>query len=252
VASTINVNDFDNYVSLGFFCEATEVFQQMGLRKASGPFDWVISDKIDKVFDLIENNFIDLFNPEYFFQRKDNLNIYVNSKYSIGFVHDFTKYASFEKQLPAVEKKYRRRIKRFYEMVKQPTLFLRYVSSQDDANYLSHHYCDLLNLLRSFNPGNDIIFIINNDCSISNIVNNVFFVRKDDHDSVARYPLQKSFELRLFFKNLNQKKVSIESINKYEEIQKKKKPSFIKKCCHKAYRLLQVIFLRVHKYSKQC
>lgn len=54
---------YDNFISLGYFCDVAKDLEQLGLRDVSSPFDWCISD-FRGVVAAIENNFHDFMNIE--------------------------------------------------------------------------------------------------------------------------------------------------------------------------------------------
>ena len=47
---------FSHFISLGYFCSVALELERVGLRSASSPFDWLVSD-FSGVIDLIENHF---------------------------------------------------------------------------------------------------------------------------------------------------------------------------------------------------
>lgn len=56
---------YENCISLGWFCGCASSLSKLGLRSASGPFDWYFSD-LWAVLEQIENAFKD-------FMRRENL-----------------------------------------------------------------------------------------------------------------------------------------------------------------------------------
>ena len=73
-----------NCISLGYFCSVALELERIGLRSASYPFDWTISD-FEGVIDAIENNFIHFLDYEYLYQNKEIHSHYRNKKYRISF-----------------------------------------------------------------------------------------------------------------------------------------------------------------------
>ena len=122
-------------VSLGFFCSVAMELERIGLRSASFPFDWLISD-FEGVIKLIENHFDDFLAYENMAQHKLYPNYYKDTKYGMQFYHDFSAFRSLESQLPRVKNKYDRRIERFYNSIIYPTLFLRYISSESEKIWI--------------------------------------------------------------------------------------------------------------------
>lgn len=119
------------YISLGSDCSIAYHLQKYGLRSFSFPFDWILSLKIEK---CIENDFIDLFDSSNYIEKKksnlsaplldedwdedwneekeNNIKIY-HSIYKLTFLHD-----TFSDLI----EKYKRRVDRFYKIMKDPTI----------------------------------------------------------------------------------------------------------------------------------
>lgn len=138
----------------------------------------------------------------------DNLSQNVNArhhyhedKYNIYFFHDFSKYKSLEKQYDAVKQKYDRRINRFLQSIQYPTLFIRYISSEDldeknrsvELNWIEENHDAIMSVLRKFNPENNIAFI--GDETVHSDIIHIFNVKKDDGDKVSRLPIFNNKEL---------------------------------------------------------
>jgi hypothetical protein len=130
---------YKNIVSLGYFCSPAMEFERINRRQFSLPFDWLITSRLSVVLELIDNGFEDFLNEEYMFQLKDYPSYYRNTRYNIDFYHDFSPLKSFGSQIDAVCKKYNRRIERFYSIIKEPTLFVRYIC-KDEIGYVSENY----------------------------------------------------------------------------------------------------------------
>ena len=186
------MTDFKHFVSLGHFCSVAMDLEALGLREASLPFDWNIDLDLPKLLDCIRNGFDGFLEEDELEQSREDPSHYMN-RYGVQFFHDFDPYRSLAEQLPAVQEKYRRRISRFYETVKEPTLFLRYITDAvkdaqgepTEVRYLQTHYDEVLALLRSFNPANDLLLIANEGCAA---LPSLYTVRPDAGDIVARTP----------------------------------------------------------------
>lgn len=216
----MKTNEYRHFISLGYFCSVSLELERVGLRDTSSPFDWCISD-LEGVKNVIENHFEGFLDYENLSQHTDNLAHYTNMRYHISFYHDFNQYTSLEKQLPSVREKYNRRIDRFYQNIKEPTLFIRYISSEEESDkevkWLEENFEDLLKLLKSFNNKNNIIFIANENVISDKI--KIYHVEKDENDTVARKFLDKNQELSDFFGSLEYP-LRHENLKKYR--QKKK------------------------------
>lgn len=188
-----------HYVSLGYFCSIASELEELGFRSESLPFDWLISD-FEGIINAILEQFEGFLEYENMAQNKRELNHYKNIKYNIEFFHDFNQYQSLEKQLTLVKKKYARRIERFYKLIKEPTIFIRYISDEvivdgksKELMYIEENYEFILQVLQSFNQNNRIIFVANHGVISEKI--NIYNVEKDFNDQVARKPFNKNAAL---------------------------------------------------------
>lgn len=110
-------------------------------------------------------------------------------------------YHSLKEQLPDVKRKYLRRINRFYEDIKRPTLFISYISDEAvndegkaiELEYIEKNHLHILSVLKSFHEDNDIMYIAN--CGVTSNLINIYHVEKDENDCVARRPLDKNAAL---------------------------------------------------------
>ena len=163
-----------NYISLGPTCSIAYQLQKLGKKKESLPFDWIRCYPINSVFHLIQNNFDGLFDGlEYvkddtkfpFIEDSDgeifddivikDTKIYKNDKLGISFFHDFKD--GIEKK--EVIEKYNRRIERFYNVIKTPSVFIRdeIAFKVDDIPI----YNQLYDMLKEYNNENRLVLIIN-------------------------------------------------------------------------------------------
>lgn len=204
------------------------------------------------VMELIENGFQDFLNIEFLYQDQDNHGYYKNIKYGIWFFHDFDKYHSLEVQLPKVNEKYKRRVERFYKLIKEPTLFIRYISSanQEKGNSLEldkieRDYEKVVKLIKKFNSQNEIVFIANSD--ISSDVIKIYNVEKDKEDSVARKPFEKNIELGKYFDSVEFERRD-ENIKHYI---KKNKKNQMKEIFNKINRKRKEFLCKEYIYKNQ-
>ncbi len=140
---------FDNIISLGAFCFIAGDLRRLNLRTAAYPFDWNITD-IETMINLIDNGFSDFTNINFLQKNNDNQRIFFdNKKYSLlRFVHDYDENMH---NAIDVEKKYDRRIKRFYNAIKNKTLFVRYIINRSEYKYILKHYKKIEKILRKSN-----------------------------------------------------------------------------------------------------
>lgn len=187
------MSKYNHVISLGYFCSPALELERIGLRDASYPFDWIICD-FKGVLDCIENKFDDFLKYENIYQYKDYKQYYIDQKYNFHFYHDFSAYGAIKNQLPSVLQKYQRRIERFRLNIKEPTLFLRYIESQKELDYIEANYENIISVLKAENENNDLILISNDDVQSELLF--VYKVKKDKNDSVARRFLDKNAELK--------------------------------------------------------
>lgn len=189
-------------ISLGFFCSVASELKRIDLRSMSGPFDWVISD-LSGVLMLIQQRFTDFLNPQYLEQNKEYPYILTNQKYKIDFYHDFSPEEPLSEQIQSVTEKYTRRINRFYEAIRQPTLFIRYIHDQKEYDWLIQHDEEVVGLLKQFNKFNTILFVGNTDLEIRPLSTlNIYLVEKDKGDTVAREFLEKNSVLKAYLEGI--------------------------------------------------
>ena len=237
------MKQYKHFISLGYFCSVARELERIGLRSESSPFDWCISS-YEGVINLIENHFKNFLEVNCLAQDEDVCKNYFNEKYNIWFFHDFDEFCSLEQQLPKVKKKYLRRIERFYENIKEPTLFVRYISEEDlnecgksiELEYIERNNQYITSLLRSFNKENDVVYIANGGV-VSDIIK-IYNVERDEGDGVARRFLEKSDELNIFFKSFDYE-LRQKNIKFFKQKQKKRNNIILK-----TYKRLNLHFKR--------
>lgn len=133
--------------------------ERKGLRTASYPFDWMISDSFENILKLLDNNFEDFLDEESLYQEEIP-NHYYNYRTGIHFYHDFNARTSLNVQMCSVTAKYDRRIKRLYEDVKDPSLFVRYCLNEEEVLWVQNNLGSILSQLKRYNPENSIVFIV--------------------------------------------------------------------------------------------
>ena len=218
---------YKHFISLGYFCSIASELERIGLRDCSSPFDWIISDwkGIEKAIITKFENFLVY---ENMYQDKNNYAHYEDKNYGFKFFHDFSKYKSLDSQLYNVKQKYQRRIERFFENIKEPTLFIRYISSEngdEELRYIERNYKIINDMIKGYNENNEICFIANSD--IYSEILNVFYVDKDNGDLVARKPFDKNEKLFNYFNSFEFSNKS-ENLIRYRNKQKSK--IFFKVC----------------------
>ena len=153
---------FDQIISLGSFCSVAMELEKIGLRSASYPFDWLISESFESVIGLIKSNFDSFLDPcDISVENKPH--VYYKESLKIHFHHDFNASDALDVQIPQVEKKYQRRIRRFYSDICKPTLFVRYCIRPEDEVFVRENEDAILRYLQSFNPENRILYVLSSD-----------------------------------------------------------------------------------------
>lgn len=201
-----NINDgviFINVISLGYFCSVASEMERIGLRTHSGPFDWQACVDFQKRIELINSNFKEFFEnltEKGLYQKTSEPWIYYMKSCGVFLVHDFSMYKPLSEQLPAVRNMYERRVKSFYRQITQKTLFIYYINTEEDASYINNNIDYIKSSLKSYNKGNEILFVSNIDRHLT--VSPVYYVRPDKGDTVARKFLDCNDELRNFLVSL--------------------------------------------------
>ncbi|MBO5286842.1 MAG: hypothetical protein J6B34_01825 [Clostridia bacterium] len=185
---------FQNVISLGHFCSVAMELERIGLRKASYPFDWVIASDFEKVCQLLSTRFEGFLEKDSLLQEK-NPKYYFNEKTEIHFYHDFSPKLSLDAQYEDVKKKFERRIKRLFEDITTPTLFIRYITNKRELEYILNSKDSINELIKKYNPDNEIIYISSVEEKIDTGAR-IFYIEKDKNDTVARRFLDKSSELK--------------------------------------------------------
>ena len=176
-----NLDGFKQFVSLGYCCYIAQNLQDMGLRNESLPFDWVGSS-LWGVLKAIETHFRDYLKYKLLYQDINNHQSYKNVVYDIAFYHDFKKELPLRWQISSVRKKYARRIARFYKVIQEPTLFIRYVRNWEELEWLEENHKAVEELLKSYCESNAILYIsdINESVAFDRSIPELFHVKKDE------------------------------------------------------------------------
>lgn len=196
-----SIKVYQHVISLGHACAVAHELERHGYREHSGPFDWCGSRSLKLRMRLLEEDF----NPLFVGIQKDHLyqreipNIYLFKDYQIYFVHDFNEYEALDEQIDKVKEKYRRRVKQFYEDIKEPCLFIYYLYDQDDADWIDANHQYVLDFFRKYNEESDIAYITPTGL---NFHHKSFFVENDEGADHAYDFTQKSEELNEFINTI--------------------------------------------------
>jgi hypothetical protein len=143
-------------VSLGWFCGTASSLSKLGLRSQSGPFDWYFSHYW-AVLNQIENDFQDFMVKDNLEIQEDNDKVFKDTKY--GFICNHDIQDNFENEYELIRNKYLRRVKKFRETIKQPTVFFRCIRDNEEVEYINHNWEYAEKLLKRFNEKNHIIYV---------------------------------------------------------------------------------------------
>lgn len=127
-------------ISLGHGCQPGIHLKRNGLRQTSLPLDW-LSTPSSALISLFETHFDKFMDKDHLVLREHRAPYFekiVNTFYNISFFHDFSE-GGFATELPAVQEKYARRIKRLYSMLEsgEPVLFIRTKLDEQYAQQLT-------------------------------------------------------------------------------------------------------------------
>ena len=147
---------YSNCISLGWFCGTASAMSKYGLRSYSGPFDWYFSD-LKSVITLIDTGFSDFLDRNNLIIDKDNDKRFYDSKYGFLFFHEIK--SDLDSDYEEIRSRYRRRIERFLELSKEPTIFLRAVRTVEEKEYISTEFKEIDRVIKKGNPGNIIVFL---------------------------------------------------------------------------------------------
>lgn len=148
---------YKNCISLGWFCGCASSLSKLGLRSASGPFDWYFSD-LWAVLEQIENAFKDFMRRENLKKSTDNHQTFIDTKYGFCCNHDIQE--SFEDEIDEICIKYHKRAQRFLDMITNPTLFIRIVKDENEVNYINRNWKKAENIIKKYNSKNCIIYVV--------------------------------------------------------------------------------------------
>lgn len=185
----IGNSQYENCISLGWFCGVASSMSRYGLRNHSGPFDWYFSD-LKSVLNLMETDFYDFMAKKNLYIDANNPKIFHDKKYGFLCNHDIQN--DFETEYEGIYQKYIRRAKKFMQDIKQPTLFIRAVRSEKEISYIEENREYIYKIIKGSNSGNEIIFLLLN--TMRKLPDSFLQFRM----SIEQYPGQ-VFEMRTMF-----------------------------------------------------
>ncbi len=243
------MKNYTHYISLGYFCEVAQDLEKLGLREFSSPFDWVISD-FSCVMKALDNKFEDFLGYENLLQNIACRSHYYESKYRFYSFHDFSPCRSLKEQYRDVKEKYDRRINRFLKEIKSPTLFIRYISSEDvddsgksvELEWIEQNYRYIQDVLKKYNEDNDILFI-GDETVISEKIK-IYHVPRDKKENVSKLPICNNKELYPLLQG-------VDFLGKEENQRRyREKRKFFKRLSKRVKLYSQKFFLKEYKHDR--
>ncbi len=185
-----NLERFNHFVSLGYSCYIAQNLQDMGLRNESLPFDWLASS-LSGVLKAIETQFSDFLSYDLMYQDSKYHHAYKNIAYDFSFYHDCKKELPLRWQISSVRRKYARRIARFYKVIQEPTLFIRYVRNWEELEWLEENHKTVEELLKGYCAFNGILYIFDIEESVvfDEKIPNLYHVKKDEGEKLTKKPI---------------------------------------------------------------
>ncbi len=147
---------FENCISLGWYCGTAATLGRLGLRSFSGPFDWYNSD-LQPIISLIDNEFADFFEKENLVEVPDWKKTFRDEKYGFLCFHDIRR--SLEEDYPEIHEKYKRRAEKFLEAMHSPTCLFRAVRSEKEIEYILGSREHIDEVIKRYNDKNNIIYL---------------------------------------------------------------------------------------------
>lgn len=211
---------YKHVISLGWFCSVAEELERIGLRSASYPFDWILSDW-ETVKAMIDGSFRDFLAADKLEQDKKTKNIYRHKERKcLLYVHDIDPYEDYGRQISKAQIKYERRLERLQSNIHDPCIFVRYISDAQEFSYVTEHKEDIKRWLEGFHPDNKIVYIANKELGQASFV---WSVCPDENDSVARTFLEQLPGLREWLLDQHYDFPIEENLKRYRKKQGKKK-----------------------------
>lgn len=134
---------YDCVFSLGEACFIASSLKRAGLRRFSGPFDWVADAPFEKRMELLRLGFSDFFNKEdleplgqkvsYAAESSVPHAVYYNARTGLRHPHDFPFHGDFTVDYIALREKYERRCQRLVHLCRTSRTVLMVYGETDKA-----------------------------------------------------------------------------------------------------------------------
>lgn len=207
--------EYNNFVSLGWFCGTASSLSKIGLRGASGPFDWLFSDYW-AVLQQIKDGFKDFMVRENLETIESSPMEFYDKKYGFYCNHDIKQ--SFESEIEDIQSKYQRRAKRFLKILEEPTVLFRTIRDEDEIEFINHYWQYAERIIKEFNSQNIVVYV---KCKhLNNLTNEVRSFNLDIEDYIGeiyemRHMFASSKELMSFCLRI-QNRLTMECNKKYD------------------------------------
>ena len=146
---------YDHIISLGSDCLTAMTLDEIGVREAAYPFDWLCRGEADNLYleeitSLFRENFDGFFDKKFLElqgedKKQHTIRIY-NTKTKIFFLHDLNIGENFENKYNEIRKKYNRRIKRLYDNISNAkNILFVYMDNQNTKNGVFFDFINTIN-----------------------------------------------------------------------------------------------------------
>ena len=162
--------------SMGGACSCASVLIRKGLRKSSGPFDWIAGSDFIARSEFLTTDFNHFMDKEDLIPMNQNngdtnnlCDVYLNNRNQLIFNHDFPTGIPFNESYPIVLQKYRRRIKRLFESIRtSPKVLLVFIEPpHQKKNFSAKNLSESMEKIRNTFPDTqiDLLYLTNCDKS---------------------------------------------------------------------------------------
>lgn len=222
---------YNNCVSLGWFCGTASSLGKIGLRSYSGPFDWYFSD-YQGVLKQIEIGFTDFMVRDNLTIEEGNEKIFHDVKYGFRCNHDIKE--NFDSEYDLIYERYKRRAERFMKDILSPTVFFRTIRDEKEVRFINDNWEYADRLVKGYNLKNRIIYV--KRAGIAGLTNNVERYDLAISDYIGKfYEMRHMFDASAELLEVCSNLISIDKMHKNIEFDKMKNfqriiAGYVKRC----------------------